>query len=156
MNMITNRIFNLHTRSIEDRIFDQGWEHRRDRKADVPLLTEIIRMDHRILTFQHELYGQPAGLEKLPDAEAYGQCQLVVVIGFPVDQDVRCCTHLPLTREKSPNEILDIGLAGGFAVVVSRKGPPMLRERSEDPFLSQVDAHCRRTGLPLFLPQLVF
>ena len=146
----------LRPESFEERRFYQRRQHGRHREPHVPPLAEIIGMDHRILPLQNELDGQPADLEELPDTEAYRQCQFVIVIGFPVDRDVRRCTDLPLTREKPPDEILDIGLAGGFAIVVSGKGPPMLRENPEDPFLSQMKTHCRRAGLPLFLPQFVF
>ena len=80
-----------------------------------------VRMDDHILPFQNELDGQAADLEKFSDAEANRQRQLVLVISLPVDQDVRSRADLPLTREKLPDEILDVGLAGRFAVVVKIK-----------------------------------
>jgi len=66
-------------------------------------------------------------------------------LSLQIHSDVGRHADLPFTGQHAPKELLDVGEAGAFAVIVSGKRPPVLRKYPPNPFFSHPQANGRRS-----------
>jgi len=73
----------------EERSLDQLGDDRRDRKLEVPLLAEDIRMERHVLSLHLKLHGDWTDLDYLADIESDRKRNLVTaLVGVPVYEHV--------------------------------------------------------------------
>src|SRR6266540_6297248 len=141
--------------SSEQRVPDQGGEHRDHLEAHEPALAEVVRLDDAVIDFQGELDRQLAESEELADAEADGKVELVVAVGLPVDGDVRRHADLPVVGQDVLDEVLDVGLVRVRAFRIAGERPPLLGQGPEDPLFAEIERDRRWPRLPLALAERV-
>src|ERR1700675_1666945 len=75
--------------TFENISFDQLWDNWRDRKLQIPLLSEDVGMNRHVLTLYSELHGKGTYLDHFAELQADGKRDLVAALGrVPVHQHV--------------------------------------------------------------------
>ncbi len=125
-------------------------------QLEVPTLAVVIRVDDTILPLQLDLHRKLTQLDQFAHTETDRHREAVVPVGLPIHRDVGRHADLPFTGQHAPDEVLDVGEVGTFAIAVSGKRPPLLRKYPPNPVFAHPEADGGRAGLPLFLAKLVF